>query len=95
MSRAAAKGARGGGGAGGASGALSEPRPSFRALTAECILASLRGALATEEDAARRSNVVLVVDDFALSVLNAAVSQNDLLKAGIMSACRGARARAN
>ena len=31
--------------------------------------------MATEEDAARRSNVVLVVDDFALGVLNAAVGR--------------------
>jgi hypothetical protein len=42
----------------------------------------------------RRGNNVLVVDDFALSIVNAAVSQSELLKAGFMSACcGGARAR--
>lgn len=35
----------------------------------------------------KKGNNVLVVDDFALSVINAAVSHNDLLKAGFMSAC--------
>ena len=43
----------------------------------------------------KKGNNVLVVDDFALSVVNAAVSHNDLLKAGFMSACvRALRAHA-
>lgn len=33
----------------------------------------------------KKGNNVLVVDDFALSIINAAVSHNDLLKAGFMS----------
>ncbi len=33
----------------------------------------------------KSGNNVLVVDEFALSVLNAAVSQNELLKAGFIS----------
>jgi hypothetical protein len=40
----------------------------------------------------KKGNNVLVVDDFALSVINAAVSHNDLLKAGFMSAWRARRA---
>jgi hypothetical protein len=33
----------------------------------------------------RKGNNVLVVDDFALSIINAAVSQSEILKAGFMS----------
>jgi hypothetical protein len=43
-------------------------------------------AVAAQEPA-KKGNTVLVVDDFSLAVLNAAVSHNDLLKAGFMTIC--------
>jgi hypothetical protein len=33
----------------------------------------------------KKGNNVLVVDDYALSIINAAISQSDILKAGFMS----------
>jgi hypothetical protein len=39
------------------------------------------------QDPSRKGNTVLVVDDFALDVINACVSQADLLKAGFMTVC--------
>jgi hypothetical protein len=39
------------------------------------------------QDPSRKGNSVLVVDDFALGVINACVSQQDLLKAGFISVC--------
>jgi hypothetical protein len=50
------------------------------------IIATLMSAVAGQTPD-KKGNNVLVVDDFALSVVNAAVSHNDLLKAGFMSAC--------
>ncbi len=37
------------------------------------------------QDESKKGNTVLVVDSLALSVINASVSQNDLLKAGFIS----------
>ena len=64
----------------------SEPRHSFRQITSDYIVQSLQGALSTQDEL-KRGNTVLVVDDFALSVLNSAVSQNELLSAGFMTVC--------
>jgi hypothetical protein len=69
-------------------GGRSEPRKPFRALVSEHIVATLMSAVA-DQAPEKKGNNVLVVDDFALSVLNAAVSQNELLKAGFMSAYGG------
>ena len=39
------------------------------------------------QEASRKGNSVLVVDDFALGVINSCVSQQDLLKAGFITVC--------
>ena len=49
------------------------------------IVASLISCVA-DQAPEQKGNNVLVVDEFALSVLNAAVSLNDLLKVGFISA---------
>jgi len=67
-------------------GSHQEPRKSFRALVADQIVACLVSATASQAEEKRGSNV-LVVDDFALGVLNAAVSQDELFKAGFMTVC--------
>ena len=38
------------------------------------------------QDALHKGNTVLVVDDFALGVLNSVLSHNDILQAGFISA---------
>ena len=82
---------------GGGYAGRAESRRPFRTLVSEHIIATLMSAVAGQSPD-KKGNNVLVVDDFALSVINAAVSHNDLLKAGFMSACgaerRGARAHA-
>jgi hypothetical protein len=62
-----------------------EPRKPFRTLVSEHIVATLVSAVA-DQPASKKGNNVLVVDDFALSIVNAAVGHNNLLKAGFMSA---------
>jgi hypothetical protein len=50
------------------------------------LLSALTAAM-SGQDPSRKGNTVLVVDDFALDVINACVSQADLLKAGFMTVC--------
>jgi len=65
---------------------MQTPRLSFRLQTSEVIKTSLEQAMITQEEGSGSSkgNNILVVDDFSLSILNAAVSQNDILKAGFI-----------
>jgi len=65
---------------------MQTPRLSFRLQTAEVIKNCLEQAMITQDEGpgSSKGNNILVVDDFSLSVLNAAVSQNDILKAGFI-----------
>ena len=66
---------------------MQTPRLSFRMQTSLLIKSCLEEAMCTQEEGpgSSKGNNVLVVDDFSLSILNAAVSQNDILKAGFIS----------
>lgn len=63
---------------------LADPRKTFRSLVADQLLTSLRKSIA-DQDPSKSGNTVLVVDEQALSVLNAALPQSEVLKAGFMT----------
>lgn len=63
-----------------------EPRKSFRSIVADNLVATLSSAMAGQAPE-KKGNNVLVVDDYALAILNAAVSQSDLVKVGFIAVC--------
>ena len=63
------------------SGATLTTLPPQPADVIACLTSALSG-----QSAEKRGSTVLVVDELALSILNAAVPQSEILKAGFMSA---------